>query len=249
MFDLHLGDCHDVLQALPDKCVDLVCWDVPYAITRSLHDQPLDWPLVWRELRRITKRNAAILLFAAQPFTTDLIISNRREFRYDLVWCKDRGGASGHLNARKMPLRRHETICVFYRSLPVYHPQWEDGEPNHSRGKGAAYAKQTVYGAHGMAPVDPEDRRKHPGSDLYFPAVPRSKRRHPQQKPWELCAYLIRMYSKPGAVVLDGSMGSRNTEEACLRTGRKFIGIERDPHYFEVARQHLEGLSTAVVAA
>jgi site-specific DNA-methyltransferase (adenine-specific) len=246
---LYHDDCLRRLPSLRAGSVALVLADLPYGTTKSPHDTPVDLGRLWPLLRRVTTPHAAILLFACQPFTTDLIVSNRREFRYDLVWRKDRGGASGFLNARKMPLRRHESICVFYRRPPVYHPQWEDGEPNHARGTGAAAARGAVYGGYAHVAADPEDRRKHPGSDLYFPAVPRAKRRHPQQKPWGLCAWLIRAYSNPGAVVLDCTMGAGSAGEACLRTGREFIGIEKDRDHFEATQEYLGQLAATLAVA
>ena len=236
---LYHGDCLAVLPHFAAGSIGLILADLPYGTTKSPHDTPIDLALLWPQLRRVAKPDAAILLFACQPFTTDLIVSNRRDFRYDLVWRKDRGGASGHLNARKMPLRRHESICVFYRRAPVYHPQWEDGEPNHSRGTGAAASRGGVYGGYAHVAADPEDRRKHPGSDLYFPAVPRAQRRHPQEKPVPLLRWLIRAYSDPGAVVLDCTTGSGATGEACADEGRDFIGIEKDADHYATAHRRL----------
>jgi DNA modification methylase len=228
---LYRGDCLEVMPGLAPASIDLVLADPPYGTTACKWDAVIPFAPLWAELRRVAKPNAAIVLFAAQPFTSALVMSNPREFRYEWVWRKSR--KTGHLDAKRRPLRAHELICLFARSQTYYAPQMHrDGKPRRVRGEGAS--KNTTYGAF----VRP--REMDAGGDLYypntvldFPSVPRP--RHPNEKPVPLLAYLIRTYSRPGDVVLDFCFGSGNSGVAALNEGRDYIGIERDPGYYAAA--------------
>ena len=225
------GDCLELIKDIPDGSVDMVLCDLPYGTTDCAWDKVLPLIPLWKEYRRVAKKNAAIVLFAAQLFTTDLIESNRKMFRYDLVWRKNR--AVGFLNANRMPLRAHESILLFYRKLPVYHPQKTPGKPYVSTSE----HKTQIYRNHKRtATINTGDR--HPQSVLDFSLD--QNHEHPTVKPVALLEYLIRTYSDEGETVLDNCMGSGSTGVACINTGRRFIGMELDPGYFETAKRRVK---------
>jgi len=233
---LYHDRCEVILPTLPDCSVDMVLADLPYQQTRNTWDSAIDLDFLWPQYRRIVKPNGAIILFGQGMFSAVLMMSNPKEYRYSLIWEKDR--PTGFLNANRMPLRSHEDIHVFYRSLPTYHPQMWQGEPQHSRGIGGGVnaKKTTNYGAYTNDPEDPRagNTLKHPRSVLHFPKPHPAK--HPTEKPVALCAYLIRMFSNPGDVVLDNTAGIASTGVACQHAGgRRFIGIECDEEYCQIA--------------
>ncbi len=232
------GNCLDIMSTIPNASVDMVLADLPYGRTQNEWDQIIPFDQLWDEYRRVTKLNAAIVLTATQPFAAQLITSNRRMFRYDLIWQKNK--STGFLNANRMPLRKHESILVFYRRLPVYHPQKSQGHaPVHSFTKhtsdGSNYGK-TKQGISGGGRTD-----RHPTSVINIPVVNNDSvgKIHPTQKPVELFEYLIRSYSNEGAVVLDNCIGSGTTAIACLNTGRHFIGIEAGAKFARLADERI----------
>jgi len=232
------GDCLDIMPTIPDASVDMVLADLPYGVTQNQWDKVIPLDRLWREYRRVTKPNAAVVLTATQPFAAQLIASNPRDFRYDLIWRKNK--STGFLNANRMPLRQHESILVFYRCLPVYHPQKSHGHgPVHSftkhTGDGSNYGK-TKRGIRGGGQTD-----RHPTSVIDIPVVNNdsNEKIHPNQKPVELFEYLIRSFSDEGAVVLDNCIGSGTTAIACLNTGRHFIGIEQDTEFCRLANERV----------
>ena len=191
---------------------------------------------LWEQYKRVTKDNAAIVLFAQGLFFVDLVQSNRKMYRYDLCW--DKILISGFLNAKRMPLRQHEQIAVFYKKKPTYNPQMSIGKPLHS--KGYSYKEKDAtnknYGEYGT--VD-DDRvgstEKYPTSIVRFQKPHPSKALHQTEKPVDLLEYLIRTYSNKGDVVLDNCMGSGSTGVACVNTDRRFIGIELNDEYYHIA--------------
>lgn len=223
------GDCLELMSRIPDGSVDMILCDLPYGTTACSWDSVIPFEPLWEQYRRVTKRNAAIVLTASQPFTTALIASNMSEFRYTWVWEKEQG--VNFLLAKKQPLKVHEDVCIFYRELPIYNPQMTIGKPYIS-GKGTSgevsgsvVKKQTEN--HGT---------RYPRS---IQAIKRETGIHPTQKPVALMEYLIRTYTNPGDTVLDNTMGSGTTGVACRDTGRSFIGIEKDTTYFEIARRRI----------
>lgn len=231
--------CSDCLIAMDEmvaegKQVDLILADLPYGLTATKWDNALPMEKVWELYKKLIKPNGAIILFGKQPFTTDLICSNRDWFRYEMIWFKDR--ASGFLNANKMPLPNHENILVFYDKQPTYNPQTYLGEKSHSMGKTAnTQSKTKVYGD--FVRKENTGNIKMPKTVLYyqqpFPQI------HNTQKPVELCQYLVATYSNKGEWVLDNTMGSGTTGVACMKEGRYFIGIEKENEYFEMAEQRI----------
>lgn len=239
-YTLLLGDTLERMNEIPDGSVDMVMCDLPYGTTACKWDTVIPFEPLWAQYRRIAKRNAAIVLTASQPFTTALIASNMREFRYCWVW--DKVGITGGMNANKMPLKRHEDIAVFYRTLPTYNPQFGRGKPYTV--KRERRQAGSVYGRTGECDgfIAANDGARHPTSILSLSNANYKVRNkvHPTQKPVALMEYLIRTYTHEGETVLDNCMGSGTTGVACANTGRQFIGIERDESYFVIAKHRIE---------
>lgn len=248
--ELYHGDCLELMRNIPDTSVDMVLCDLPYGVTSNEADKPIPFDSLWGEYKRIAKDNAAIVLFAQGMFYVDLVNSNRKMFRYDLVWDKEL--TTGFLNAKRMPLRKHEQIAVFYNRLPVYNPQFTKGSPLH--GKGIAWrTKESVnhnYGRHQQS----DDARKgstekYPTSILAFQKPHASVAVHRTEKPVTLLEWLVKTYTNPGDTVLDNCMGSGSTGVACVNTGRRFIGMELDEGYFNIASRRIEATQSGVGGA
>lgn len=229
------GSCFDFLPSLPTNSIDALITDPPYATTDLAWDKKVDWPAFWEEANRVCKENAVMVFFSAQPFTTDLINSNRRCFRYELIWTKIK--ATGFLNANRRPLTAHENILVFSRrpARTVYNPQKTPGSPYKTRAKKtqcAHYRKTDL-----LPTVNPTGDR-HPKSWML---VQHDSQRgyHPTQKPVDLLRWLVLSFTNQGDTVLDPFMGSGTTGVACQATGRRFIGMEREEEYYNTARQRL----------
>ena len=237
MPQLFHGDCLEVMAQLPDASVDMILCDLPYGTTACKWDTVIPFEPLWAQYRRVAKRNAAIVLTAAMPFTAALVMSNPRDFRYSLVWDKV-NKYTGYANANKMPMRRHEDILIFYGALPTFNKQYRQGRPFVSRVTGGA-------GQHMGRTGLPEDRQTvntglhNPCSIVDIKAKTPEQGLHPTQKPVALMEYMIRTYTREGEVVLDNCMGSGTTGVACVNTGRQFIGIERDPGYFKIASERI----------
>lgn len=224
MFKLHQGDCLELMKQLPDGSVDMILCDLPYGTTQNKWDAVIPFDALWREYDRIC--SGAVVLTASQPFTSALVMSKADWFRHSWVW--EKSAATGHLNAKRMPMKLHEDVLVFSKSAPTYKPQ-------------------------GLKPFNKITRRGHNGTNFgtsgaenfqEFTNSPRSiiqfnndpKPVHPTQKPVALMEYLIRTYTNEGDVVLDNCMGSGTTGVACMNSDRQFIGMEMNPEYFEIAR-------------
>lgn len=229
---LYNDDCFNVFPTLEDNSIDLVLCDMPYGTTACKWDTILDLELMWKELKRIAKPKAAIVLTASQPFTSVLVCSNIKWFKYSWLWKKSR--QTGHLNARIQPLRIFEDVLVFYKSQPVYNPQMGVGTPYKARG---GRFKETCYRAN-------TDKRndnlgvRYPKQELVFNSE--NKPQHPTQKPVALMEYLIKTYSNEGDTVLDFCMGSGTTGAACKSLNRDFIGIELLEEYYNIAKERIE---------
>lgn len=230
---LHHSDCLVGLSRVETGSVDLVLCDLPYGTTNCAWDSVIPFEPLWEQYRRIVKPAGALVLFAAQPFATALINSARKLFRYDLVW--EKPSPVGFANSHRQPLRSHEQILVFYKRQPTYNPQGliKLEKPVIRRGgKGGS-----VYRS--MSGESVQQYTNYPRSVLHYPN--RAERRyHPTQKPVVLLEYLIRTYTNPGELVVDNCMGSGSTAVACLNTGRRFVGFEKDPEYFAVARRRVD---------
>ena len=241
---LYKGDCLEIMKQIPDKSIDMILCDLPYGTTANEQDIIIPFEPLWKEYKRLIKENTPIILFAQGIFYIDLVNSNRKMFKYDLVWDKEL--TSGFLNAKRMPLRRHEQIAVFYNKLPTYNPQFTKGKPLH--GKGTSYMtkehKNENYGDFKQT----EDLRKgctdkYPTSILTFKKPHPSIAKHRTEKSTPLLEYLIRTYSNEDDLILDNCMGSGSTGIACVNTGRNFIGIEKEEKYFNIAEERIREIN------
>lgn len=230
-FELYRGDCLDVMNDIPDGSVDMIMTDPPYGTTQCKWDSIIPLEPMWAQLKRIIKPNGAIVMTAAQPFTSHLVMSNPKWFKYQYVW--DKSQVTGFLNAKKQPLRRHEDVLVFYARQPTYVPQFTEGAAYKINRRHAT----SNYGAQTDNSTE-SDGRRYPTSLISIPQM-REKGGHPTQKPVALMEYLIKTYTNEGETVLDFTMGSGTTGVACGNTGRKFIGIELDRDYYHIARKRI----------
>jgi site-specific DNA-methyltransferase (adenine-specific) len=238
----YLGDCLEVMKSIPDKYIDMILCDLPYGVTKNKWDSVINLELLWEQYNRITKENSPIILFGQDKFTAKLMLSNEKIHRYNLIWDKGNRG-SGFLNAKRMPLRNHEDIIVFYKKLPIYNPQFTEGEPLH--GMGTKY-KDGNLGNNNYGKFDSHknpsanrkgDTKKYPKSILSFdrPHPPI----HPTQKSQELCEYLIKTYSNEDNIILDNCAGCGTTGLAAKNTKRNFILIENNPMYYDMCVDRL----------
>lgn len=227
--------CFSAMKRIPDGFVDLVCADIPYGTTQCKWDAVIDLEAMWKELHRVAKENAAIVLFSAQPFTSALVMSNIKNWKSEWIW--EKGGATGFLNAKKQPMRAHENIEVFYRRQPTYNPIKTQG---HARSQ----AKRKVIGSEcygkALKLTHYDSTTRYPRTVQFFSRDKQSGNYHPTQKPVALIRYLIETYSNPGDTVLDFTMGSGTAGVACMQSGRRFIGIEKDPEIFKVAQKRIK---------
>ena len=239
--ELIQGYCLEKMKDIPDKSIDMILCDLPYGITQNKQDIIIPFDKLWEQYERIIKDNGAIVLFGQGLFFVDLINSNRKLFRYDLVW--DKQLISGFLNANRMPLRVHENIAIFYKKLPTYNPQCTEGKPLHSKGK--AYLdkehKNENYGKFKMTDDSRAgSKQKHPKSIISFPKPHPSIAQHRTEKSIEMLEWLIKSYSNENNTILDNTFGSCTTGIACINTNRNFIGIENNMDYFNISLKRVE---------
>lgn len=235
MIDLKQGDCLELMKDIPDKSVDMILCDLPYGVTSNKWDSIIPFEPLWESYHRVIKDNGAIVLFSQMPFTVDLVASNYKDFRYEWIW--EKLSASGHLNANRMPMKKHENILVFYKKLPTYNPQFTEGKPYV-----ATYSTHSSnYGKQKDNITTINDGKRYPVDIIKFN---NDRGLHPTQKPVELLEYLIKTYTNEGDTVLDNCMGSGSTGVACVNTCRNFIGIELDGGYFEIAKSRISEAET-----
>jgi site-specific DNA-methyltransferase (adenine-specific) len=226
------------MKKIPDGSIDFVLTDPPYGTTACKWDTVIPFEPMWEQLKRITKKNGAIVLFGSQPFTSALVMSNVSMYRYELIW--EKPSPSSPLLAKKMPMKFHENISVFYQMLPTYNPQliekkWKDTRKSTLK---TTYSNPEFLGGKTQLRSSyGRGQMRYASSVLPF-ARPRGV--HPTQKPVELFEWLIKTYTNEGETVLDFTMGSGTTGVACKNLNRNFIGIELDPSYFEIAKQRIE---------
>lgn len=233
MIKLYNGDCLELMKNIPDKSIDMILCDLPYGTTRNKWDSIIPLDKLWKQYKRIIKENGAIVLFSQMPFTAELVESNIKDFKYEWIWEKEQG--TGHLNAKKMPLKIHENILVFYKKLPLYNPQWEYGKPY----KATYSTHSSNYGKQKDNITTISDGRRYPKDIIKIKRKSTDKHLHPTQKPVDLLKYLISTYTKEKEMVLDNCMGSGSTGVACKELNRNFIGIEIDKNYFEIAKERI----------
>jgi site-specific DNA-methyltransferase (adenine-specific) len=222
------------MKTFPDRSIDLVLTDPPYGVTQNEWDEIPDLSNMWGEIWRTLKEDGAVIMTSQQPFCTDLINSERDNFKYDLIWYKPL--ATGFLNANKAPLRNHEIILVFYKKLPAYNPQKFIGK---IRKRGISKANSTTnYGS--FKSIETKEHNDYfPQSVMEFSNTDKSNGYHPTQKPIDLMAYLIKTYSNENDLILDPFLGSGTTAVAAKQLHRRFIGIEISERYCQIARERL----------
>lgn len=244
-YELWQGDCLKLMKDIPDASVDLVLADPPYGTTACKWDNVIPFEPMWEQLHRIIKPNGAICLFGSEPFSSALRMSNIKNFKYDWIWEKSR--PSNFQMAKKQPLRYHENISVFYKKTPIYNPQMWVGEKNHRTKK-----TKGINNIVGDYSVDKKDgwentsNVKYPKSVIKIKSTDSTRNIHPTQKPVNLLEYLIKTYTNEGEIVLDFTMGSGSTGVACVNTNRRFIGIEFDKKYFNIAQTRIEEIKNKV---
>lgn len=231
----YLGDCLEIMQGIPDKSVDMILCDLPYGTTACKWDSVIPFEPLWTQYKRVIKDKGAIVLTASQPFTSALVMSNPKLFKYEWIWKKTR--LTGNLNAKRMPLKAHESVLIFAKGAAPYFPI-KTNAPEHLIDKrktinpskikdGSAY-----NGSKGFINVrKKDDGTRYPTTVQEF-KNPNNNSLHPTQKPVALFEYLIKTYTNPGELVLDNCAGSGTTGEACVNTGRNYIQIEKDPTYY-----------------
>ena len=240
-YSLLFGDCLERMKEIPDASVDMVLTDPPYQTTQNKWDSIIPFEPMWEQLKRIVKPSGACVLFSAQPFTTNLIYSNMKCFKYSMVWKKSKCGSP--LTAKYKPLTKHEDINVFslHKKTLKYYPQMSEGKPYKRK-----FTENKVNNmGFGIKGVETDNNgTRHPTTILDYPQQWRRQDQvHPTQKPVELMEFLIKSFSMENETVLDFTAGSFSTGVACLNTNRKFIGIEMDEKYFDIGVNRMSDTS------
>lgn len=249
MSKLFHGDCLEVMSTLPDGCVDMVFADLPYGTTQNSWDSLIPFDKLWEAYTRVVKEDGAIVLTAQPPFDKVLACSNLKDFRYEWIWEKNK--ATGHLNAKKMPMKAHENVLVFYRKLPTYNPQKTVGH----KPMNAVLPRDHIPEPDKKRNYNHVDKRlgnvgggtdRYPRDVLYFPVINNDDplKFHPTQKPVSLIEYFIKTYSNPGDTILDNCMGSGSTCIACINTDREYIGIEFGEDYYNKAQEWISSVQS-----
>lgn len=235
MIDLRRGDCLEIMKDIPDGSIDLILCDLPYGTTKNKWDSVIPIDKLWEQYERIIKQNGAIVLFSQMPFSAELVHSNLKLFKYEWIWQKNNG--TGFLNAKKMPLKIHENILVFYKKLPIYNPQMRTGFKPYKCKQGR---HSTNYGNYEQGHITKSNGDRYP---IDIINLKKDVGLHPTQKPVALLEYLIKTYTNEKETVLDNCMGSGSTGVACIKTNRNFIGIEKDENYYNIAKNRIEKAS------
>ena len=230
-------DCLVGMESIQDKSIDMILCDLPYGTTKNQWDSIINLDKLWEQYNRIIKDNGAIVLTAQTPFDKVLGVSNLKMLKYEWIW--EKTSATGHLNAKKMPMKAHENILVFYKKLPTYNPQKTTGhERKVSTAKHKRNSKNSSnYGESSATTYDSTER--YPRSVQIFSTDKQKSSFHPTQKPVALFEYLIKTYTNEGDLVLDNCMGSGTTAIACINTNRNYIGFELDSGYYNLTNERI----------
>jgi site-specific DNA-methyltransferase (adenine-specific) len=236
---LHKGDCLEIMKSIPDRSVDMILCDLPYGTTKNNWDRPLPLDILWKQYNRIVKDNGCIALFSQMPYSAELVISNKKLFRYEWIWEKSK--STGFMNAKKMPLKQHENILIFYKKLPTYNPQGIITGVSIKTGR-SRKGNSRNYGKTGCGnPNYIQTVTNYPKDIIRFANPSNKGHLFATQKPVSLLEYLIKTYTNESETVLDNCMGSGSTGVACVNTNRNFIGIELQDKIFEIAQERIEG--------
>jgi DNA modification methylase len=234
---LYLGDCLDIMRILPDSSIDLILTDLPYGTTACRWDTVIPLDPLWAHYKRLIKPNGVIVLTACQPFTSVLVMSNPSWYKTEWIW--EKSNATGFLNAKKQPLRAHESVLVFYTKSPTYNPQMTHG---HIRKTASRKTINSDCYGEGNILTAYDSTSRYPRTVQPFSSDKQKSSLHPTQKPVSLMEYLIKTYSNEGDVILDSCAGSFTTGVASSNTNRLFIGIEKDQNYFNIGVERMKNL-------
>ena len=243
-YKLYKGDCLEVMDQLIEQeiKVDMILCDPPYGTTACKWDSVIPFDEMWLRLNKLIKSNGAIVLFGSEPFSSQLRVSNIKNFKYDWKWDKVVG--SNFVNAKRMPLKIYEDVCVFYSKQPTYNPQMTIRQKENERISGKSKLKENRINGVQQIIRDTTNRKKYPVNKLEFNRLSKELNSkyvlHPTQKPVSLLMYLVRTYTNENQVILDFTMGSGSTGVAAMLTDRRFIGIELDDKYFEIAENRIK---------
>ena len=229
-------DCLIGMRRIPDKSIDMILCDLPYGTTACEWDTVIPFEPLWEQYERVIKDNGAIVLFGSQPFTSSLIMSNIKLFRYEWIWEKTM--AANFMHLKRQPGKRHENVLVFYKKQPVYNPQMRVGAPYVDKRKSRKQSKGTYGNININNATITNTGTRYPKSVISF-SNGKSGKVHPTQKPVTLMEYLIKTYTNEGELVLDNCIGSGTTAIACINTNRNYIGFELDKGYFEIAQNRI----------
>ena len=246
--EIYKGDCLELMpKYVDDKSIDMIFCDLPYGTTNCRWDSIIDLPKLWSEYERVIKDNGVIILFAQTPFDKVLGSSNLKLLKYEWIWEKTQ--ATGHLNAKKMPMKAHENLLVFYKNLPTYNPQKTTG---HQRKVSKGYQRDIcikrrdekwgdnyLYGKETTAP-DYDSTERYPRSVLTFASDKQKSKLHPTQKPLSLIEYMIKTYTNEGDLILDNTCGSGTTGIGAKNLNRNYIMMEQDPDHYETACKRVQ---------
>lgn len=238
--EIYKGDCLELMPKFVDnKSVDMIFCDLPYGTTNCRWDSVIDLPKLWSEYERIIKDNGVILLFAQTPFDKVLGASNLKLLKYEWIWEKTQ--ATGHLNAKKMPMKAHENILVFYKKLPTYNPQKTNGhKPINSYTKYIKTQNNTeIYGEMKREISGGGETDRYPRSVITFASDKQKSCLHPTQKPLSLIEYMIKTYTNEGDLILDNTCGSGTTLFGAAKLKRNYIGIEKEEKYYNITIKRL----------
>ena len=243
-YKLYKGDCLEVMDQLIEQeiKVDMILTDPPYGTTACKWDSVIPFDEMWERLNKLIKPDGAIVLFGSEPFSSQLRVSNIKNFKYDWKWDKVVG--SNFVNAKRMPLKIYEDVCVFYSKQPTYNPQMTIRQKENERISGKSKLKENRINGVQQIIRDTTNRKKYPVNKLEFNRLSKELNSkyvlHPTQKPVSLLMYLVRTYTNENQVILDFTMGSGSTGVAAMLTDRRFIGIELDDKYFEIAENRIK---------
>ena len=233
--NIYLGDCLEIMKDIEDNSIDFILTDLPFGVTAPSWDKVIDMDKLWEQYNRIIKKGGTIALFSSQPFTTKLISSNEKDFRYCWYWLKNQG--TNFFHAKRMPIRKIEEICIFKKGK--YYPQITDGHvPTNSA---VGYSNGRVYhGKNTRREYEGGKTTRFPTNILEFNCVSNYSRLHSSEKPVDLLEYIIKTYTDENDLVLDNTAGSSSTAIACINTNRNYIMIEKDENYFEISKKRIE---------
>ena len=231
------GDCLELMKDIPDGSIDMILADLPYGTTACKWDTIIPFEPLWEQYERVIKDNGAIVLTASQPFTSALVMSNPKLFRYDITW--DKVAISNPFMANRRPLKSHEDILIFYKSQPTYNKQMREGVKWKRGGANESWTTGTLGSSKLKKNRNDSSNLKNPNTVLTMSNANRTNRVHPTQKPVPLFEYLIKTYTNEGDTVLDNVMGSGTTGVACKNLNRNFIGMELDEEYFKIAQSRI----------